>query len=319
MGVKPLKLLVLGFGLSEATFSRFTGKLMLRYWRRSQTKALAAHEIAERICHIPGDEPFTAALLEDIGVLVLLADMGEPFARLLSRTPVTPSELKAREVELLGFDHVELGGRLLASWGLSESIVAAVDGSASSRDGSSSAAAVALARIVQLANLLADLVIDGRQDVLAGLVDAAAPNCRLTQAQLSDLVASLQQRVALTADLFTSDLPPGLDYRDLLMQAHTRMADVSAELASELVKGNRLQAPAACDASETLADVQSLSTAVSQFIQRQADTVRGEARPAPRTPVAVQAPLSDRCQPVARRHRSPLPRATPAKMTRRGC
>src|SRR5690606_19785333 len=117
---------VLGFSLSETVFTKFTGKVMLRYWRHALTKAVAAREIAESICRIPGDGPYIAAQLQDIGMLVLLQEVGEPYARLVSRAGMTTHELAARETELLGFDHVELTGRLLATWGMPDTLIDAV-------------------------------------------------------------------------------------------------------------------------------------------------------------------------------------------------
>ena len=83
LGTKPLKLLVLGFSLPDGLFVGVAGEMLRRYWRRTLTKAVAAREISETLWNLPGDEAFLAGLLQDIGMLVLLQQMGEPYARFL--------------------------------------------------------------------------------------------------------------------------------------------------------------------------------------------------------------------------------------------
>ena len=280
LGIKPLKLLVLGFSLSESVFSKLTGKSMLRYWRHSLTKAVAAREIAETICHVPGDEPFIAALLQDIGKLVLLQELGEPYARLLNRPFATQLDLEEKEIEIIGFNNTELTLRLLAHWGLPESLLKAVSSShAESEESLAPAATLAIAPILRLATLLADLLVDARYDLLATVLNSTDKNSRLTQAQLSQLVSSLQDKVAQLADVFSVELPAGLDYRDVLVQAHGRMSEVSAELTTELVKRNRPRAVPLCENAEMLDDVQALSAAVSKFINRNGGVPRSDLQP----------------------------------------
>jgi HD-like signal output (HDOD) protein len=59
------------------------GDILRRYWRRTLTKAVAAREISETLWKLPGDEAFLAGLLQDVGILVLLQEYGEPYVRLL--------------------------------------------------------------------------------------------------------------------------------------------------------------------------------------------------------------------------------------------
>jgi len=263
LGTKPLKLLVLGFSLSDVVFSRFTGKILLRYWRHTLTKAIAAREIAERVCHVAGDEAFVAALLQDIGMLVLLQELGEPYAKLIRTAAASRDQLAQTEVQALGFDHTELTAHLLAHWGMSESLQQAV---VVPRDAEASATARGLPRIVQLAHLLADLVVDGQLDRLDALLEASRTQEHLTQTQLAVLVESLQEKVAQLADTFSLELPPGMDYRDVLVHAQQKMAEVSTELATELVEQHRPTRAPTFEGAEVLTDVEHLSAIVAQFI-----------------------------------------------------
>src|SRR5690606_1118285 len=48
LGVKPLKMLVLGFSLPPDLFAGLQAEVLQQYWRRSIIKAVAAREIARR-------------------------------------------------------------------------------------------------------------------------------------------------------------------------------------------------------------------------------------------------------------------------------
>src|SRR5690606_15851150 len=51
LGIKSLKLLVLGFSLSEAMFSGRTGDALQHGWRHALSRAVAARELCEFIWH----------------------------------------------------------------------------------------------------------------------------------------------------------------------------------------------------------------------------------------------------------------------------
>src|SRR5262249_8144124 len=156
------------------------------------------------------------------------------------------------------FDHTQLTSRLLANWGFSETLQTAVALDAGEELTAASASGVALSRILNLAQLLADLLVDERHDLLTALMEANTPEGRLTHYQLTDLVTRLQDKVGHLAEVFSLELPPGLDYRDVLVQAHARMSEVSAELSAELVQRNRPRSEPVCEAATMLDEVQSL-------------------------------------------------------------
>jgi putative nucleotidyltransferase with HDIG domain len=72
------------------------------------------------------DQAFTAGLLHDIGKFLLAANRGEAYARAIEYATKGPMTLQHAEVDFFGVDHAELGGCLLASWGIPQPIVDAV-------------------------------------------------------------------------------------------------------------------------------------------------------------------------------------------------
>jgi HD-like signal output (HDOD) protein/GGDEF domain-containing protein len=298
LGIKPLKLLVLGFSLSEMASDKLTGKFMCRYWRHTLTKAAAARELSESLWRLPGDEPFLVALLQDLGMLVLLQDVGEPFAEFLEQTWSTDHNLARLEKRAFGFDHRELTSRLLELWGLPESLVAGVLADRPENSHADlTAAQRALPHTLRLAELLADLLVEQRPAALARLLATESPH-PLSSEQLHGLCERLQEKVDALVDVFSLELPRGLDYRDVLAQAHAQWADVAEDVARELFVPGSPPARGPVDVeSKLLNQIQSMAAALA--------AVTGAALPE-QAPGAVPLPA-----PSARRS-SPSSRPAPA-------
>jgi HD-like signal output (HDOD) protein/CheY-like chemotaxis protein len=73
-----------------------------------------------------GQDAFSAAMLQDAGLLVLMSSLPEVFAELLATARASGRALRDVEREVLGTTHAEIGAYLLGIWGLPYSIVEAV-------------------------------------------------------------------------------------------------------------------------------------------------------------------------------------------------
>ncbi|MCA9261018.1 MAG: HDOD domain-containing protein, partial [Planctomycetales bacterium] len=126
LGVKPLKLLVLGFSLPENLFAEVASEQLAWYWNTTLARAVAARELSEQLLGQSGDDAFLAGLLQDIGALVLLGELKEPYARFLAEVTANSADLHRLEVASLGFDHTELSAALLERWNMPTTLVAAI-------------------------------------------------------------------------------------------------------------------------------------------------------------------------------------------------
>jgi len=237
LGTKPLKLLVLGFSLPPALFAGVSGDVLARYWRHTLTRAVVARELSERLLDLPGDEVFIAGLLQDLGVLLLIQEAGEPYVRLLEEVYASGRDLAELESEAMGFEHRDLSARLLAHWGLPEALVEAVDnGQQGARAEPESGARPRPAEIVRAAELLAELLADGKNVALRRLLDTPLGQhlSRLGREELQQLVEDFQAKVYQLAEVLSLQLPEGLDYRDVLVEAHAQLAEAASDVAEEL-------------------------------------------------------------------------------------
>jgi diguanylate cyclase (GGDEF)-like protein len=93
------------------------------FWRRSVTAAVAA-ELIMGLLHEKDEDIFVTALLKDIGILIMYLTKGREYAVELEKG-ILDDETSLIQVEqkMYRFDHQQLGGTLLESWGIPQSIV----------------------------------------------------------------------------------------------------------------------------------------------------------------------------------------------------
>ncbi|MEX2091398.1 MAG: HDOD domain-containing protein [Pirellulales bacterium] len=234
LGNKPLRLLVLGFSLPDELFAEMAAEQLRWYWRTTLTRAVAARQLATELWHVSGDEAFIAGLMHDVGILALLRELGEPYAKLLSGVIHQQSDLAALERDSLGFDHVELSAALMKQWHLPERLIDAV---AAPKQVDRLARTISvdadLARIMHLAELLAQLVGQRRFNVLPELLEAGGAYRDLTRGQLAVLVEKLQPQVEQLAGVLSVELAGDQNYVEMLTTAHERMASLSEEFAGQ--------------------------------------------------------------------------------------
>ncbi len=275
LGIRPLKMLVLGFSLPRELFSDLEASVLAHYWRRTLVKAIAAREIAERLWHIPGDEAFIAGLVQDIGLLALIQQLGPSFQQFLDHVQSHGGNLLDRELETLGFDHMVLSARLLRHWGLPPALCSAV---AVPPDEARIAALDegerTLPQILHLADLVARLIEQPFGVALRDLLASGGRYCGLTYETLQPIVAVLQQRVEELAEVLALELPVGTSYTDLLLAARQGLADETVAAATAL---------AAPEIEERL-------LGLARQIQSELAVATGRARPVRMPPQSVLSP-----------------------------
>jgi HD-like signal output (HDOD) protein len=129
LGFDSVKSLV----LSMQVFSQFDPATLPAFsldelWRHALVASTCARRIAkeEAVSQQVLEEAFSAALLHDIGVLVLAANRPEEYRRVIDLMQSKGIPDWEAEREVFGADHAQVGAYLLGLWGLSDGIVEAV-------------------------------------------------------------------------------------------------------------------------------------------------------------------------------------------------
>jgi HD-like signal output (HDOD) protein len=125
LGQRSLRLFAVTFALVDSLTKNRRGRFYSDYWQRALATATAASRLARTRTEVDPDDAYTAALLADVGVLMLAQLEAERYEPLYNCCR-DGFELLALERGEFGFGHPLLGARLLESWGLPEPIVDAV-------------------------------------------------------------------------------------------------------------------------------------------------------------------------------------------------
>ncbi len=138
------------------------------FWRHSIGAALCGRALARKAGMAP-ESGFTAGLLHDIGLLMLVSTHPEHYAPVLAFRDEQDCLTHEAERHILGFDHARAGEALAQRWNFPPEIVRAVALHHAPEQDSGQSTSVSLADVTHVANILAH-ALD-----LAGDPHAAAP------------------------------------------------------------------------------------------------------------------------------------------------
>ena len=149
------------FGLQAMSLTKVTkGMQVERLWHHSAITAIAGGALSRQLNESEG-AVFTAGLLHDVGKIVLASAEGARYAHLLEAHGHSGPALYHAEEITFGFDHGEVGARLLTRWGVPEQVSVPV---LCHHQVHWSEPQARLAAIVNLANLMAHCLEDGAPD-----------------------------------------------------------------------------------------------------------------------------------------------------------
>lgn len=118
LGVDVVKSLVLSSSIFEMMEKSSVG-----LWEHSLGAGVAANVIARRLKLPECEEISTAALLHDIGKVIIRLNFGDDYRQLMALTEEKGISILEAERELLGMDHAEVGAWLAESWFLPEKLI----------------------------------------------------------------------------------------------------------------------------------------------------------------------------------------------------
>jgi HD-like signal output (HDOD) protein len=99
-----------------------------RFWRTAGLRAAVAGALAARLCRSERSLCWTAALLQDLAVPLLIDSIGERYGDVLAESRTGENSLQALERAAFGWNHAEIGAALAASWDLPDPLTAAIGG-----------------------------------------------------------------------------------------------------------------------------------------------------------------------------------------------
>ncbi|MBM3316905.1 MAG: HDOD domain-containing protein [Candidatus Eisenbacteria bacterium] len=124
LGMRHIKPIALSFAMMEA-LPRPDEKIFDHqgFWTDSLVRAMFARHFAQRAQRGDEEDAFTAALMADLAVPVLLVLWPELYGAVIQRWPAGRESLTALEKKALGWDHAQAGAWVTDQWKLPPELV----------------------------------------------------------------------------------------------------------------------------------------------------------------------------------------------------
>ena len=227
LGLRSVKALVLGFTLLNCVKSRGKGFDHMAFWRRSMYAATAARIIGGKTLMAQQEDCFVAALLMDIGTLILSQMLGQEYDDLCERAGCH-ADLLIHETHELGISHPEVGEALGSRWKLPE-VLAVPMAKHHAPLGIEDAAIRKIAQVIWLSGRCADIFISNH--AAADSISAVRTTCRqlygYDELAADAMLCLIGQKTRDLAQLFEVKLKSAAEYDQILSTAHERLVELS--------------------------------------------------------------------------------------------
>jgi diguanylate cyclase (GGDEF)-like protein len=202
LGLQSVKTLVLGFSLvSNLSKNKNKGFKHVAYWKHSIFGATAAKTVSTRLHLVQQEEAFLAALLADIGMLVLDIVMPDKYGEICERA-TSHFDLAPAESAEIQCTHADVGALLAEQWKLPPVLATPILFS-HNPEGVTDPALRKLTDVVQLASCCADVFVD---DDAAPSITRVREFCgaryKLTETDCDALLEEVGRRTKEVASLF---------------------------------------------------------------------------------------------------------------------
>jgi len=240
LGLNTVKSLVLGFSLADTFLEvdvvgeepaipkdgpRFS---LFEQWRGTLYAAAGARELASKYVHgIDSDEAFTAALLQDVGMLACAAVLQSEYGEIAAGSLPGDVKLAVREQETFGFTHLDVGHGMAERWKLPHAILDTITHHDKPADAPGEH--MNLVRLVSVATRAAAAILatpeQGPEAIAREVARKAAKWFGLSEQDTGAWMNAVIDRADALARLFK--LPPGgaEANRDLLAAADERLLE----------------------------------------------------------------------------------------------
>ncbi|HHM04132.1 MAG TPA: GGDEF domain-containing protein [Gammaproteobacteria bacterium] len=224
LGMRALRNFVLFFSARESLRSHpLPEPDALTYWETVLQRAVGAHLLAEAVSAEPG-EAFTIALLQDVGLMVLLQSRPQQAATWSRMCGMNPDQRLVLERELFGVTHDQVARELARSWALPEELHLPLARHHDRALDDLPPASATLARIAACADWIAAVYnAEDKRLAAAHCRKLMADDFCLTQQQSEALFEALPQGVTAAAAALGVRVAPQQAFDKVLDNANRRL------------------------------------------------------------------------------------------------
>ncbi|MDD4801413.1 MAG: HDOD domain-containing protein [Syntrophomonas sp.] len=128
LGFKTVRSIVMAASVSDLLSKEMEGYALAQgeLWKHSQCVAIAARLVAKNCKCFTLDVAYTAALLHDIGKVVLNSNMKQAYHEVIALVESDHLPFTEAEERIFGFNHAAVGAKIAEKWNLPPDLVEAI-------------------------------------------------------------------------------------------------------------------------------------------------------------------------------------------------
>jgi diguanylate cyclase (GGDEF)-like protein len=241
LGIQSVKTLVLSFSL-VTNLNKSKGFRHLDYWRRSIYSATSARLLAAKLQMVQQEEAFLAALLHDIGMLVLEVVLGDDAYGSICANAKSHEDLAKQEEKNLGANHAEVGGVLAKQWKLPPVLEVPIGWHERCAEVTDPTLRK-LTEVVALAGRCASVFVEENPiGPIARVRKTCLESYRMAQGDCDAVLSEIGQKTKEAASLFEINLGKATDLQAVLLKANEALVNMSLQSQQQAVSLTRQNA-----------------------------------------------------------------------------
>ena len=242
LGLSSVKSLALSFSLVKNFRSKETGGFNhTNFWKDSLIGAVSAKVMAEKVLPNLADDAFFLGLLQNIGILTLADMMPNQYSLVVSEINNDGYTCHEAEVQILGFNHMEIGQYLTKSWGLPDTFYIPIGyHHRPEKLDTDSSEIQALTKLLHLSSLFIELFNSSDMSLNLALINHWMKTYGFSEKiDSEEMGAIINQQTQHLFTLFDIEVKLDKDYDELLEAAKVELANLSKDLINDLLEKRR--------------------------------------------------------------------------------
>ncbi len=236
LGLQSVKTLVLGFSLVRTLQEQQNSSFdYMSFWKRSLYAGAAARILANEASLVQEEEAFLAALLQDLGMLVLDQVLGEEYRSLVEGAK-THAEVLEREKATLGATHADVAAALCDIWKLPPVLSVPIAHHHNPED-LDDPHLQRISALVGLAGACGEVFVCASDGTTATLIGSLRDSFRelldLDQEQCDAVMKRIGESSREVAELFEMKLTGFSDFEEVLARANEALVELTLQTHQE--------------------------------------------------------------------------------------
>ena len=252
LGLTRIRSLILTLYLPAIRRSCPPSPLLSDFWKASVIGAIITREISAQSSRRDPESDLLAALMRDLGRVVLMQGVPEKYTAILEAARgKSEAETCALEMIGLGLTHADVSAELLRRWRLPDAMTKAIAWHHRPEMAvGSDADTVARTLILHFASLATDFLTHPLLPGLRGqLIQSAEQNFGLDEERLAAFLEPLNEKVRSMAGFLDVDLGPDENFAEILANASQELVRLAMESSMESLREQETKKEAEAEAA----------------------------------------------------------------------